>query len=716
MTREELIRQHFDRNMRLLEIGPSYNPILPKAAGWRTTIIDHASQAELVAKYAPLVSTVDRIEAVDFVWQGGPLADLLPADQRGSFDGLVASHVGEHFPDLIAFLKNAAIVLKPEGVMALALPDKRVCFDFFQPLTTTGDLVAAHLEGRTRHQRRIFFNQAAYFVTRNQVGGWAHAGNTAPFHLANPLSLAQHSYDVGDESPASEYRDTHAWAFTPKSFELLMLELNLLDYTDWAIRAIEPALGVEFYVWLERRKIVMPESAVNPLRLSLLSAIVRENQQAIAQLDAAAGATRTQVVVAVPEPIPAIVAVIALYNGARFIKQTLNSVIKQSLAPAEIIVVDDGSTDGGAGAAIVQRMAQSHPIRLLRKPNGGQSSARNMGVRESSSPLIAFLDQDDIWYSSHLAELVKPFAKPHEPPLGWSYSNVDEIDEKGSMVCYSYISTLGAAQPKRHIYDCIRQDMFVLPSAALISREAFEAIGGFDERLCGYEDDDLFMRLFSAGYHNAYLTQALSQWRIYSGSTSYSYRMAISRNIYTRKLLEMFPDDVGRVRYYVRDLIVPRFFWAAINEYEMALKRRDVAATKAAWEEVMLLVRHSDGVRTHLTEHTLARFRAALDAGDEPGIEQAWQEVSWLTRDMEAAAPRLLALTLTGYRSALAEGDKVAISHAWRRLSEVEARVPGMRSRRMRATLRLLRNPSVSKSVFALRRVGRPVVRWAFNF
>src|SRR5208283_3100493 len=71
-------------------------------------------------------------------------------------------------------------------------------------------------------------------------------------------------------------------------------------------------------------------------------------------------------------------AVIPLYNGAAFIAAALRSVFAQSLQPAEIIVVDDGSTDGGA--AIVQRLAAEHPVRLLRKTNGGQSSARNFGV------------------------------------------------------------------------------------------------------------------------------------------------------------------------------------------------------------------------------------------------------------------------------------------------------------------------------------------------
>ncbi len=218
-----------------------------------------------------------RIEPVDFKWQGEALTTLIPPAMHGTFDGLIASHVGEHLPDLIGFLQDACALLKSEGLIALALPDKRVCFDFFQPLTTTGDLLAAHTERRARHQRRTFFNQAAYFVTRKGEGGWGHGENTAPFRLHNSLWQAQRAYDLADESPASDYCDTHAWTFTPKSFELLVLELNLLGHIDWAIRAIEPAPGVEFYVWLERKQITMPEVEVNELRLSLLTAVIREN-------------------------------------------------------------------------------------------------------------------------------------------------------------------------------------------------------------------------------------------------------------------------------------------------------------------------------------------------------------------------------------------------------------------------------------------------------
>ena len=154
MNRHDVIRSHLDKTMRLIELGASYNPVIPKADGWNTTVIDHASQADLIARYSGMgMEDVGHIEPVDFVWQDGPLSDLVPQALHGTFDGIVASHVGEHFPDLIAFFKSASLLLKPSGIMALALPDKRVCFDFFQPLTMTGDLVDAHFQRRTSIRR-----------------------------------------------------------------------------------------------------------------------------------------------------------------------------------------------------------------------------------------------------------------------------------------------------------------------------------------------------------------------------------------------------------------------------------------------------------------------------------------------------------------------------------------------------------------------------------
>jgi glycosyltransferase involved in cell wall biosynthesis/SAM-dependent methyltransferase len=682
LQREDLIRQYFDREMKLLELGPSHRPIIAKADGWQTTIVDHADQAELIEKYSGLqVETVNAIEPVDHVWQGGTLVDLLPKGTHGTFDGIVASHVGEHIPDLIGFFRDAAALCKPSGMLALALPDKRSCFDFFQPMTLTGDVVDAHVQGRTRHARSRIFNHAAYFAMRGGESGWPHSDTSAAFALNNSIGAAQLAYDQSSEDPDKPYSDCHAWIFTPKSFELLMLELNLLGYVEWAVHTIEERDGVEFLVWLERKRIELSDPAANQARLSLLTAMTRESAQMLHQVGIVTGDTASSPQTGTEDPSdprtvrqqPAakIAVIIPLYNGAPFIEEALRSVFAQTLKPNEIVVVDDGSTDDGV--AIVERLSREHPVTLYRKENGGQSSARNFGVRNTTSDFIAFLDQDDAWRADHLQVLAEPFKTWSARPIGWTYSNLDEVDESGMLVCRNFLDTMPAVHPKKDIYDCIRHDMFVLPSAALVSRAAFNDVGGFDERLCGYEDDDLFLRIFVAGYQNVYLNVPLSKWRIYSGSTSYSPRMAQSRAVYVRKLLQMFPDDLKRARYYRRDIIAPRFLANANDQFIMALQQGDLDAVTTARGEVAFLGGESGPASSQFIPHLLTFYKRALERDDPAMISEAWQD--------------------------LHEASRYLPQDQWR----------------LRRVIDVLRFTPLARAAFAARRIARPAMLWAFS-
>jgi glycosyltransferase involved in cell wall biosynthesis len=289
-----------------------------------------------------------------------------------------------------------------------------------------------------------------------------------------------------------------------------------------------------------------------------------------------------------------IVAIIALYNGAKYIERSLGSVLAQTLQPDEIIVVDDGSTDGGLGAALVEGFRKENPrIRLLRKANGGQSSTRNFGVKNSSGKLVALLDQDDAWYPNHLERLLFHFRRYKGGlPLGWVYSNVDEIDESGTLVHRGLLNVFPSPHPKASLWDCMSHDMFILPSASLISRTAFEAVGGFDERLMGYEDDDFFLRLFAAGYANVYINESLSQWRIHTASTSFTDRMAKSRMIYAFKLIEMFPDNRKLHRFWARDVIVPRFVRSLEGQIVRGVLDNNRKLRDAAIKDFWLLARH----------------------------------------------------------------------------------------------------------------------------
>jgi glycosyltransferase involved in cell wall biosynthesis len=327
----------------------------------------------------------------------------------------------------------------------------------------------------------------------------------------------------------------------------------------------------------------------------------------------------------------AITAIIPLYNGAEFIEEALNSVLTQTLPPAKIIVVDDGSTDNGP--ELVELMARDRDITLIRKQNGGQSSARNLGIANAQTHLVALLDQDDIWYPHHLEELIKPFREVRYPELGWVYSNLDEIDREGRMVTRSCLDQKPEIEhPKRSLVGCLTTDMFILPTSSLISRQAFEAAGGFDERLVGYEDDDLFLRMFRLGYDNVYLSKALAQWRIFSGSASYSQRMGRSRMIYLRKLIGMFSTNDFRHINYVRQLIAPRFCPWLLLEYRAALAAGDQDALRATIDDLKFL-------SSFLPRQSQLVFRAMLPM-------MAWSPTSRLAEAMISTNMKLVNLRL----------------------------------------------------------------------
>jgi GT2 family glycosyltransferase len=325
-----------------------------------------------------------------------------------------------------------------------------------------------------------------------------------------------------------------------------------------------------------------------------------------------------------------IVVVIPLYNGGRWVERALWSAINQTRPTSEIVVVDDGSTDGGAGAELVRRVADqsvSIPITLLQKPNGGQSSARNHGVVHSKGDLIALLDQDDVWYPHHVARLVAPFeaaeARPGGRPLGWTYSDVDLIDELGDVTRRCWHQCMPSVHPKKNLKDFLECDADILPSASLISRTAFERIGGFDERLVGYEDDDLFVRLFQAGFQFTYVPQSLSQWRVHSGSSSHSPTIELSRATYANKLLEIFPE--------FSQIIRTRFVRMLRGVFINALKAGDAQALRAAITYTRTILPGATGIRAavlHFLSLISQYYWLAALAGSRVGrhvIRNVWK-------------------------------------------------------------------------------------------
>jgi glycosyltransferase involved in cell wall biosynthesis len=155
--------------------------------------------------------------------------------------------------------------------------------------------------------------------------------------------------------------------------------------------------------------------------------------------------------------------VIPVYNGLRYLAVAIESVLAQNPSPAEIIVVDDGSTDGGGAVA----RAFGSRVCVLTQANRGPAAARNLGVAHASGDLLAFLDADDLWLFTKLARQMQVL---QDDPLCEAVIGGVE----------NFISPeLGNAQ-RRLLARAAAQRGDVHVGALLIRREAFQRIGDFD--------------------------------------------------------------------------------------------------------------------------------------------------------------------------------------------------------------------------------------------
>ena len=267
------LRSQIELQGRGLEIGPSYNPLLPKSEGFDVETVDYADANKLRAKYAT-TQNVDTslIEMVDHVLDGSrSLAEVV--DKSSYYDYIVASHVIEHVPDLLAFLQSCETLLKPNGVLLLAVPDKRHCFDVFQPPTTTGAVLQAHLEQRSRPTPGAIFDDYAYNLTRGGAIGWPIGGQNKLEFFAD-LAAASQMFEYAQRT--DNYIDVHVWRFVPSSFRLILRDLNEISMTRLREKSFHDSIGNEFYISLSCNSHGCPVSRLDLARQALAEQAIVE--------------------------------------------------------------------------------------------------------------------------------------------------------------------------------------------------------------------------------------------------------------------------------------------------------------------------------------------------------------------------------------------------------------------------------------------------------
>jgi glycosyltransferase involved in cell wall biosynthesis len=198
--------------------------------------------------------------------------------------------------------------------------------------------------------------------------------------------------------------------------------------------------------------------------------------------------------------------VVPLYNKASEISRCLCSVLRQTIANFELIVIDDGSTDGGD---IVVRSLQDPRLRLLRQENQGLAITRNHGVQIARSSIVAFLDADDEWLPNHLEDIAR-LVQLH--PSAGLFSTGFWLDRGGG-----WRRSVRLAEKHLKPDTCLIADYFsipdgkTLPSALAVRRDALITAGGF--RTMFGEDIDLLLRM-AAMFPMAYNSEPTVIWHL----------------------------------------------------------------------------------------------------------------------------------------------------------------------------------------------------------
>lgn len=235
-----------------LEIGAANNPLIPPHVG-DCRYVDYTDTDGLRQRLSqggyPHVGNVIEI---DYVWAGSGSLEEVVGPMR--FDYALASHVIEHVPNPIGWLRGISQVLKPGGVFNLAIPDRRFTFDVAAPESTVGQLVEAFLLEYTQPSPRQIFDFCYYGKAIEPGAIWKSPIDIKKAPAYSGDLSTQLSFDNAQRSLAGIYFDTHCWIVTPSSFLDLIDGLCRLELFDYLLEDYHPTVDGEFEFFLSLRK------------------------------------------------------------------------------------------------------------------------------------------------------------------------------------------------------------------------------------------------------------------------------------------------------------------------------------------------------------------------------------------------------------------------------------------------------------------------------
>jgi len=215
---------------------------------------------------------------------------------------------------------------------------------------------------------------------------------------------------------------------------------------------------------------------------------------------------------------PVVSVLMPAYNAGRYIAESIESVQGQTFPDWELIIVDDGSTDNTG--AIVQRFTDDPRVRYFQRINGGQAAARNTGLAKARTPLIAFLDADDLWLPEKLEAQI---AVMERTGVDLVYTDGHIFSDDGT-VSHEVFHILPGEKRGVEMFRVLFTSNRIATLSVLVKRKALDAVGGFDEDRAyqNSEDYDLWMRLAKNGASFYGMTEKLMRYRRHAGASTYS--------------------------------------------------------------------------------------------------------------------------------------------------------------------------------------------------
>ncbi len=235
------------------------------------------------------------------------------------------------------------------------------------------------------------------------------------------------------------------------------------------------------------------------------------------------------------EAPPAFSVAIAAYNAADSIAETVESVLTQTLAPAEVIVCDDGSTDGTAEALV----PFAGRVEVLRQDNRGEGGAKNTATRAASGEFVAILDADDVYLPERLEALAElAMARPDLDILTTNATLVAR--ERPVRLAYDATWSFEVADQRR----AILERNFIFGHVA-VRRDALLAAGGFDEAIRWTTDWDCWLRMIYRGSRAGLIDLPLAEYRLHPDALSSDRARMLAGRISTLEKADAHAGELG---------------------------------------------------------------------------------------------------------------------------------------------------------------------------